>query len=101
MTIQFDDKISEKVFNKLSKYKELETDMARMWHSNTAIIPIVRILIYKLRKFTEIYLYEIKYIYMKYLENFSQSNMFNNFLRITFYYLEFQIKDFVKDCMKQ
>ena len=41
MTIPTDRNISVKEFDKLSKYKELQIEIERMWHLKTTIVPVV------------------------------------------------------------
>ena len=41
MTIPTDRNISVKEFDKLSKYKDLQTEIERMWHLKTTIVPVV------------------------------------------------------------
>ena len=35
------DNVSLKIFEKLSKYKDLEIEVTKMWHLNTATLPLV------------------------------------------------------------
>ena len=41
MTVPSDKNISVKVVEKLSKYKDLEIEIERMWHMKTQMIPVV------------------------------------------------------------
>ena len=41
MTIPTDRNISVKEFDKLSKYKDLQIEIERMWHLKTTIVPVV------------------------------------------------------------
>ena len=41
MNVPSDNKISAKEFEKLSKYKDLETEIAKMWKMKTKTIPVI------------------------------------------------------------
>ena len=41
MSIPSDRNVSAKVFEKLSKYKDLEIEVEKMWHLKTRTLPVV------------------------------------------------------------
>ena len=41
MTVPTDKNVSAKEFDKLSKYKDLQIEIERMWHLKTSIVPVV------------------------------------------------------------
>ena len=41
MTIPSDTNISFKIFEKLSRYKDLEIEITKMWHLKTTTMPVV------------------------------------------------------------
>ena len=41
MSIPSDRNVSAKVFEKLSKYKDLEIEIQKMWHLKTTTVPVV------------------------------------------------------------
>ena len=41
MSVPSDRNISAKVFEKLSKYKDLEVEVQKMWHLKTKTLPVV------------------------------------------------------------
>ena len=53
MTILSDKDKSAKAFDKLSKYKDLEREIARMWYLNTTVIPIVKRTLEMIKKKTD------------------------------------------------
>ena len=41
MSVPSDTNVSFKIFEKLSKYKDLEIEVTKMWHLKTTTLPIV------------------------------------------------------------
>ena len=41
MTVPGDTKMSLKIFEKLSRYKDLEIEITKMWHLKTTTMPVV------------------------------------------------------------
>ena len=41
MTVPADRNIAQKEFEKLSKYKDLEIEIQKMWHLETSTVPVV------------------------------------------------------------
>ena len=41
MSVPSDTKVSLKIFEKLSKYKDLEIEVTKLWHVKTTTLPVV------------------------------------------------------------
>ena len=41
MSVPSDTNVSHKIFEKLSKYKDLEIEVTKMWHLKTMTLPVV------------------------------------------------------------
>ena len=59
MSVPSDANLSHKIFEKLSKYKDLEIEVTKMWHLKTAALPVVIVALSIVTKIASDYISQI------------------------------------------